>query len=692
MHGEVVEYLKADGAKAIGFDIIFSERRQEIDSKLINELHTFAQNADIPEVRSELLIRLDSLKTGTDDTRFAAAVEKAGNVFQSSVFYADENDFFNKPGNAANEDAVSQTKSILSKSALHLPPFNHSKPYFNATVPFYELALASRGIGHIGIHPDTDGVNRRVFPFLYFKDREKAYPSLSLIIAAYIKDISLDSITIKNRKMFIGDSVIPLLHDDSVRIFYQGGKVTTDGTGKETYQSFYQYIPYEYILASIDLLKSGQPPPLPKGKFKDKIVLISASAVGLTDLKSTPFSPVTPGIEIHANIIDNILSNKFLHTLNLSYEKAYILALTATVAIISYVTGPYWGFLFFAIFAGLVTGIHWWVFSKGVIIAVVSSVIAMTVTYLGVILLKYIMEYREKSFVKAAFGHYIAPAVLENILKSPDKLKLGGEKRYMTVLFSDVEGFTTLSEQIPPDEVSSILNEYLSQMVQCIMQTKGALDKFIGDAVMALWNAPAAQENHAALACETALLMLKELNHLREKWRQEKRPLLNARIGINSGEMVVGNMGSKEIFDYTVLGSEVNTAARLEPLNKDFGTHIIVSEATRVHAEKSCPEKFVFRRLARVVLKGRKSYLEVNELICFRNDKDGTTSEFIEQFEKGLKLFIDSKFIDAKISFQKALETKPDDEPSRIYISLCDYHKENPPPEGWKGIYFQKSK
>jgi adenylate cyclase len=141
-----------------------------------------------------------------------------------------------------------------------------------------------------------------------------------------------------------------------------------------------------------------------------------------------------------------------------------------------------------------------------------------------------------------------------------------------------------------------------------------------------------------------------------------------------------------------VLGSEVNTAARLEPLNKDFGTRIIVSEATRVHAEKSCPEKFVFRCLARVVLKGRKNYLEVHELIDFRNDKDGTTFELIKQFEKGLDLFINAEFIEAKTFFQKALEIKPDDEPSKAYISLCDYHKENPPPEGWKGIYFQKSK
>jgi len=692
VHGEVVEYLKADGAKAIGFDIIFSERRQEVDSRLINELQAFARNADIPEVRSELLSRLDSLKAGTDDRRFVSAVENAGNVFQSTVFYVDENDLLNKSGHEADASSASQIKSILAKSALPIPPYNYSKPYFNATIPFPELAAVSRGTGHINIHPDMDGINRRASPFLYFREREKAYPSLSLVIAAHLKNIPLDSITINNDKMFIGDSAMPLLSDGSVRIRYQGGKIATDNTGKETYQSFYQYVPYEYILASIDLLRAGRIPPLPKGKFKDKIVLISASAVGLTDLKPTPFSPVTPGIEIHANIIDNILSNRFLFTPNSAYEKGYIIALAAAVAAVGHFAGPYVGFLFFIGFTGSVTGIHWWLFGKGIIFPIVSSVMAMTATYLGVVLLKYILEQREKSFIKTAFGHYVAPAVLDNILKSPDKLKLGGEKRYMTVLFSDIEGFTTLSEQLSPEEVGYILNEYLSHMVQCITRTRGTLDKFIGDAVMAIWNAPAEQEKHAALACETALLMMKELDYLREKWEKEKRPLLNARMGINSGDMIVGNMGSREIFDYTVLGSEVNTAARLEPLNKDFGTRIIVSEATRMNAEKYDNGKFLFRHLARVILKGRSSYLEVHELIGFRNDIDRTTLGLVEEFENGLDLFIDARFDDAKACFQKALEIKSDDKPSKTYMSLCDYYKENPPPEGFEGAYIQKFK
>lgn len=616
VHGEVIEYLKTDGAKAIGFDIIFSEHtlRHEIDSRLIDELQTFARNADIPEVRSELLRRLDSLSSETSDASFVSAVREAGNVFQSSVFYVDENDLRQKYGTGADEDSAEHIKSILSKSALPAPNYRYSNLYFNATVPFIELAVVSSGIGCINIYPDKDGVSRRFYPFLFFKDREKAYPSLPLLIAAYVKGIPLDSIRIDKGKISIGDSILPLIPDGSALISYQGGRIAKDISGKETHEPFYEYIHYDYVLASKDLIEAGKEPPLQKGMFKDKIVLISASAVGLKDLRSTPFSPVTPGVEIHANIIDNILSNRFLHTINISYKRLYIFLLAAIIAIISHLSGPYKGFFAVAATAGSFTGFHWIIFGKGVVLPVVEPVVAMTMTYLGMLLLNYILEQKEKTYIKTAFGYYIDPVVLEDILKSPEKLKLGGEKRYMTVLFSDLEGFTALSEQLPPDEISAILNEYLSCMVRCIMQTKGTLDKFIGDSVMAFWNAPSEQKDHAALACKTALLMMKELNRLREKWAEEQKPLLNARIGINTGEMVVGNMGSKEIFDYTVIGSEVNTASRLESVNKDFGTRIAVSHATRMEAEKSHPERFVFRRLAGVVLRGKNKSLEVYEL------------------------------------------------------------------------------
>jgi len=240
--------------------------------------------------------------------------------------------------------------------------------------------------------------------------------------------------------------------------------------------------------------------------------------------------------------------------------------------------------------------------------------------------------------------------------------------------------------------VSAYLNEYLNQMMNCIKETGGTLDKFIGDAIMAEWNAPVTQADHAARACETALLMMEEVKKLRGKWRGEGKPLLNVRIGVNTGEMVVGNLGSKEIFDYTVIGDEVNVAARLEPLNKDFNTNIAVSESARDGAEMHRPGKFVFRRLARVALKGKTAPLDVYELVRLEDAVARERMEAIGIYGQGLDLFLEGRFSEARKLFERAVERYPGDGPSRNYVELCAAYEETPPPPDWGGVYVQRSK
>ena len=694
VHGEVVEYLTTDGASAVGFDIIFSEQslRQEVDATTIHELKVLAKNTDIQEIRNELLRRLDTLRPEISDMQFVSAVKNSGKVFQASVFYASKLDVAENPNLRADRATTKKVKSALSKSVAPVSLEYRQNIFFNATIPFSKLARASRGIGHINVIPDSDGTYRRFNPFLWFRKDDTAYPSLSLAIAAYIKGIPLHTIRMHNNSMIIGDTAIPLLPDGSVMINYQGGKVTNEKDGKCKYESFYQYIPYDYVIASKDLIQAGEQPFLPKGTFKNKIVLVTAFAAGLSDLRATPFSPVTPGVEIHANIIDNILSGRFLHSVEEWKEKLYVFLLALVIGIIASSSRPYIGFAITIVITASIIGLHWKLFDHGWVLPIVNASVVMVSTYLGVLLLKYISEEREKRRIRSAFGHYLAPQILEEVLMSPDKLKLGGERRYMTVLFSDIEGFTSLSEQMAPEEISAILNEYLGQMMKCIKKTGGTLDKFIGDAVMAEWNAPIVQEDHAARACETALFMMEELSTLREKWKKEQKPLLNARIGINSGEMVVGNMGSSEIFDYTVIGTEVNTSARLEPLNKDFGTRIIVSESTRCGAEKYYPGKFVFRLLARVALKGRIIPLNVYELMGWKDTIGEGNLELIEIYCKGLDLFFKAELSDAKKLFQKVVEKHLEDGPSKTYISLCEFYESNPPHSDWEGVYKQTSK
>ncbi|MBI5235013.1 MAG: adenylate/guanylate cyclase domain-containing protein [Deltaproteobacteria bacterium] len=693
VHADVVDYLKADGAKAIGFDIIFSEgsTRQEVDAQTVDELASFARNADIPEVREQLLKRIGLLNPGNDDAAFVSAVKRAGNVFQSSVFHVDSNDVLRDRHLAADDESAKRIASALSASAMPGSAHLRSNAYFNATVPFSSLAKASRGTGHINFFPDRDGIGRRHYPFLFFKDNDLAYPSLALAMAMHVMGADAGGAKFEGDGLSIGGSALPLLMDGSLLIYYQGGDITRDPSGKEVFSSFYRHIPYEHVLESKDMIEAGKAPVLLPGTFRDKIVLISAFAAGLSDLRPTPLSPVTPGIEIHANAIDNFLSGKFLRRMDGAYEYLYILSVSAVVALICHLAGPYPGLAATAATVLGLTVAGWLSFEKGILLPMAGPVFSASATYLAMLLLKYVSEYRRRRFIQTAFGRYIAPAVLKDILRSPEKLRLGGERRQMTVLFSDIEAFTTLSDRLPPEEVSALLNEYLTSMTDCVTATAGTLDKFIGDAVMAVWNAPEEQEGHAGRACDSAILMLKELSRLRDEWRAQGRPLLNIRIGINTGEMIVGNMGSKEIFDYTVIGAEVNAASRLEPLNKEFGTRIIVSEGTRRHAEQTRPGRFAFRRLARVALKGRDARMEVHELVGLRSETgEGALCAFRE-FETGLGLFEGSRFTEAREHFQKAVESAPGDGPSEKYLRLCDEYTQTAP-KGFDAVYVQKSK
>ena len=690
-YAETVDYLVADGAKAIGFDIIFSEKslRGEFDSTQLNELKAMSMNADVPEIREELVERLDAIRPELNDALFVSAVQKAGTVFLASVFYADYKDIVLNPGIGAGKDSAIKIKRALSKSSISPLSFSSQiKTFFNATVPFSELADASAGIGHINLFPDSDGTSRRFLPVAAFKDM--AYPSFPIHIAAFAKGIPVNEIKISKEGVVIGNTIMPLLSDGSAFIPYQGGRIVTDKQGNNTYEPFYRYIPYHDVIASKDLRESGKAPVLPEKTFKDKIVLITATAAGLSDLRSTPFSPVTPGVEIHANIIDSILSKRFLKTMNPFFEKIYIFLLALVTALITRFTGPYGILIVFAI-VGSVSGFHWWYFGHGFILPLINPLAAMSGTYLGVLLLKYVLERKEKSYITKAFGHYIAPAVLEEILKSPESLRLSGERKYMTLMFSDIEGFTTLSGKLTPEEVSHVLNDHMNRMVECIQQTGGTVDKFIGDNVMAMWNAPREQKDHAGKACETALLMLEALGK-RGRWMEERKIFLNIRIGINTGEMVVGNMGSIEIFDYTAIGNEVNLCSRLEALNKDFGTRIAVSENTYNEVKKYHADKFIFRRMTRVILKGSSTPLNVYELAGWQNTIGEERLQAIEKYEKGLDLFIKGKFPEAKKLFSEAIAKDQSDTLPSAYLSLIDYYEKNPPPPDWQGTYIQRTK
>lgn len=678
LHGEVAEYLAADGAAAIGFDLLFAEpvMRREVDATDWEALAALAGSADLAEVRDELTRRINALRPGLGDSEFVASVAQAGNVFQAAVF---------APGEG---DAVEA--AALVRPAVPVSARSDAAVRGHAILPFADLARASRGVGHINAVPDADGTYRRFAPLLWWKERQAAYPALGVAIAAHVNGLPLASLRRQAGGLAVGDVVLPLAFDDSAWIRYQGGTLLPQADGSETFQSFYRHIPYEQVLASKDLLAAGQAAPLVRGAFRDRIVLISAQAAGLSDLRATPFSPVTPGIELHANIIDNLLAGRFLRAPGAAASFFLTLFGCVAVALIAQRLRFKLGVPLAVATAGGIAGGAWAAYGQGWALPLVQPLAAMALVLGGMLLARASIAERERRWLRTAFGHYLAPSVLEEVLRAPDKLRLGGERRRMTVLFSDIAGFTTLAEQLPPEEVSALLNGYLDLMVACVAQSGGTLDKFVGDAVMAEWNAPLAQPDHAARACETALLMLDKVKLHKAAW-QAAGGMLDIRIGINSGDMVVGNMGSHQIFDYTVIGNAVNTASRLEPLNKAFGTRIIVAGATRWEAEQHWPGHFAFRSLGRVSPKGRAEPLDIFELVGWWAKLDDPQRARLVAFEEAIEHYLARRFEEALRRFRGIPEPSPDG-PALRFAALCEIYLAHPPPTDWNGVFVQTEK
>lgn len=298
---------------------------------------------------------------------------------------------------------------------------------------------------------------------------------------------------------------------------------------------------------------------------------------------------------------------------------------------------------------------------------------------------KHRKEIEEKKKIKNAFQQYLMPAVIDELLKNPDKLKLGGEKKNLAILFSDVRGFTTLSEKLSPEELTSFLNEYLDHMTNIILENRGTVDKYIGDAIMSFWGAPIKDPEHVQLSVKTAVEMMDKMHQLRVDWKKRGLPDIDIGIGINCGDVVVGNMGSHKRFDYTCLGDHVNLASRLEGLNKMYGTHIIVSEFVVEKLEG----KFALRELDLVTVKGKKQPVKILEVIGTKANKEWKA--FLKEYDNGMKLFYSRKFKEAKKAFENALAVK-DDYHTKNMIGRCVDYTKTPPPKEWNGVTEIKSK
>jgi adenylate cyclase len=424
-------------------------------------------------------------------------------------------------------------------------------------------------------------------------------------------------------------------------------------------------------------------------RVRGKVVLVGATATGTFDQRVTPFDSFLPGVYTHAAVVDSILSgNLFVQTSGVAVcEIALVLAMAILFGLFvpRFRTFAQVGFMIAMALAYV--ALDFGLFRRGLVLTSVTPLLEMVSLCFGTIFYNYVTVDREKRQIRTAFQHYLTQSVMEEMLKHPEKLKLGGDKRDLTVLFSDIRGFTTISERLPPEELVRTLNEYLTPMTDLVFKHQGTLDKYMGDAIMAIWGAPLPQEDHAFKACQAAVEMLSRLAELRQRWREQGRPDITVGIGINSGPMSVGNMGSDMRFDYTVMGDNVNLGSRLEGANKAYGTQIIISEFTFARVRG----KVVARELGSVRVKGRKKPVGIHEL---RGIGQPTASDAatLAAFEQGLAAYRSQSWDEAEACFRKVAEAWADDGPSIHYLEDVARKRLEPPGDGWDGIYEMKTK
>ncbi len=660
---QLIETLNEYGARSIGFDVVFAEPD---DNASLKELNALSEKIDDMGLKEPGLSKyIDEQKEQADtDLILARAIEKAGNVTMGYFFYTSEQEarHLTEEDIKRSEEYISESKYGIVRMRGKVDEYPMIKAY--AAAPNIKILTDAAEIsGFFNAFPDIDGTNRW-FP-LAIQLGENYYPPLSLALLQQYLDwpmVSLKMAEYGVEGIKIGDIEIPT--DESGRILV----------------NFLGPIDTFPIYSIADILNNRLDPSL----FKDKIVLIGATATGIFDLRVTPFSTVYPGVGIHATVIDNILHQNFIRRPGWTalIDVFVIILMGLLMGLIISRMRAVRGLLI-----GLILVAAWFVINRFIFssynlwLNIVYPLFTIFAVYVGITIFKYITEEREKKKIKGAFQYYLTASVINEMLKDPSKLKLGGDKKDLSVLFSDIRGFTTVSEKLTPEELVHLLNEYLTAMTDLVFKYDGLLDKYMGDAIMAVYGAPLDQPDHAKRACLTALGMMAELQKLQKKWTDEGRPALDIGIGINSGDMVVGNMGSEMRFDYTVMGDSVNLGARLEGINKQYGTNIVVSEFTyeRVKDTLFC------RELDSVRVKGKILPVKIYELLGERKDSE-KWNDFVRVFDEGLAHYKECRWDEATAAFQKATAIRSGDPPSQLYIKRCRELKENPPEGGWDGV------
>ncbi|MFH1039201.1 MAG: adenylate/guanylate cyclase domain-containing protein [PVC group bacterium] len=547
-------------------------------------------------------------------------------------------------------------------SWLSTPEREKSLVYPRATFPIPEVGLNAVLLGNVTEEPDPDAIFRRSALFGVFDNH--CIPALGT--AAYLAPLHAEAVplSIGGTTLHLGEKSVPLDASGRALLRFRGDTAV------------YRPLSAAAVIQSELRIQEGAEPSIDPATFRDCYVFFGFSAPGLHDLRATPLSPKSPGVLVHATVLDNLLSGDFLQDapalpaaglivlLAIAAGSAVSLARKAgESAVISALCLPFpWVLGFAAYPAGC-----WW--------PIIAGEAAVVLSLAGALLYNYATEGRQKAFIKGAFKYYLSPAVIERLIEDPSQLALGGERKVLTIFFSDIQKFSTFSEKLDPPTLTALLNDFLSDMTDIILEEGGTLDKYIGDAIVAFWNAPLAQNDHAERTVRAALHCQKKLAARRADFRERVGVDLFMRIGLNTGEVVVGNMGSRDRFDYTVLGDAANLASRLEGANKAFGTYLMVSEATWEQTAGA----FTGRELGKLRVVGRKTPVTVFQPWGSREEEPPPGWK---AFAQGVAMCYQGRWKEALALFKEL----PEDPAARVYAERCEALI-NDPGKTWDGVW-----
>jgi adenylate cyclase len=649
---DMVTNLTRLGAVAIGFDVIFAES---------DRLNPAVAADTFRNLDEETKARLRALPS--NDEVFADAMRHSRVVLGES-------------GLSTARADLDATLPVTGLAMLGDDPqrFMFQFPGLLRNTSVIEKAAAGRGL--LTINPERDGIIRRV-------------PMMMLA-----QGVTMPSLSFEMLRVITGTDTIFTKSDQAgmKSIGVKGFSIPTDANG-QLWVHFARRDSSIYVSAA-DVLEGKVPADMIKGK----LILVGTSAVGLNDIKTTPVSAAMPGVEIHAQVLESALTRAVLSqpSYGIALEFCAAIVLGLLVIIFAPMFGPVTLVAVGALFAAVLIGTSWYYYAHyRLLIDFTYPLLSTTMIYLTLIFSSFVREQAQRRQIRSAFGQYLSPALIEQLAQSPEKLKLGGEEREMTIMFSDVRGFTTISESYKsdPQGLTTLMNRFLTPLTNAILDRKGTIDKYMGDAIMAFWNAPLDDKEHQINACEAAIDMLERidgLNKTREIEAQESGQTfipINVGVGLNTGTCVVGNMGSDLRFDYSVLGDTVNLASRLEGQSKEYGFPIIIGSKTAM----AIKEKFAILELDFIMVKGKKEP-EVIYAVAGRED-----TAHSERFQRLRNLTIEMLACYRGRDWDGALEAiergRRTDEGNaleylyNLYEARVLNYKESSPPEDWNGAF-----